>query len=70
MTPPIPLDCLPKHPSILIRISHEWRPGLSDAQRYERVRQYWRARPDKRSAPPVLAEEPPGKRDTHAFCVM
>ena len=40
---------------MLIRISREWRPGLTEEQLYERVRRYWRATPQKRGRPPLLA---------------
>ena len=46
---------LPRQPSLLIRISREWRPGLTDAQLYERVRRYWRINPLQRSIQPKLA---------------
>lgn len=46
---------LPHEPSLLIRIAREWRPGLSDEQLYERVRRYWRIRPQRRARSPSLA---------------
>jgi hypothetical protein len=46
---------LPREPSLLIRIAREWRPGLSEEQLYERVRRYWRIRPERRDPSPVLA---------------
>lgn len=51
----ISLSELPRTPALLIRISKEWRPGLSQDQLYERVRRYWRIRPEHRATPPVLA---------------
>ncbi len=49
------LSDLPPEPSLLIRITREWHPGLSDEQLYERVRRYWRIQPQRRERPPVLA---------------
>lgn len=46
---------LPELPAVVIRISREWREGLSEAQLYERVRRYWKIQPEKRLRPPVLA---------------
>lgn len=49
------LSDLPVVPALLIRISREWRGGLSQEQLYERVRRYWRIRPERRATPPQLA---------------
>ncbi len=51
----ISTEDLPPVPSMLIRISREWRPGLTEEQLYERVWRYWRATPQKRRRPPLLA---------------
>lgn len=52
---PIALSELPAEPSILIRISREWRENLTDNQLYERVRRYWKVQPQSRKPEPRLA---------------
>lgn len=42
-------------PAILIKIEREWTETLSPAQRYERTRRYWWARPHKKRKPPEIA---------------
>jgi hypothetical protein len=51
----ISLADLPAEPALIIRITREWRTGLSDEQLYERVRRYWKLRPDRKAAPPKIA---------------
>ncbi len=49
------LSDLPATPALLIRFAREWRGGLSQEQLYERVRRYWRIRPERRDPAPQLA---------------
>ena len=55
MTKSIWLADLPARPALIIRIAREWKAGLSEEQLYERVRRYWRIRPERRVVVPEIA---------------
>ena len=55
MSKSILLADLPARPALIIRIAREWKAGLSEEQLYERVRRYWRIRPEHRVVVPEIA---------------